>query len=198
MLRRALDFDGRVRFTPHRVEHGEAFLEEACDEGWEGLIAKRADAPYRHGRSRDWRKLECVRRQELVIGGYTGPKGSRVGFGALLVDYYEDGALPYAGKVGTGSAPSWSASSASPSGPRTTSSATRASSGCASTRTRRTWSARSRRPRRRELDRGARVRYRWQMSLTRTSQRSLALLLSAVGCLACGGGASEASTTPTA
>jgi bifunctional non-homologous end joining protein LigD len=102
LLKRALDFEGRLRFTPHRVEQGQAFLEEACEKGWEGVIAKRADAPYRHSRSRDWLKFKCVNRQELVIGGYTDPKGSRVGFGALLVGYYERGELRYAGKVGTG------------------------------------------------------------------------------------------------
>jgi bifunctional non-homologous end joining protein LigD len=70
--------------------------------GWEGLIAKRAQAPYVPGRSRDWLKLKCVCEQEFVIGGYTDPAGSRTDFGALLVGYYEDGRLKYAGKVGTG------------------------------------------------------------------------------------------------
>jgi bifunctional non-homologous end joining protein LigD len=75
---------------------------EACRAGWEGLIAKRADAPYTRGRSRDWLKLKCAAEQELVVGGYTDPAGSRTDFGALLVGYYEDGRLRYAGKVGTG------------------------------------------------------------------------------------------------
>lgn len=75
---------------------------EACRAGWEGLIAKRADAPYTHGRSRDWLKLKCVLAQEFVIGGYTDPAGSRTDFGALLVGYYEGDRLRYAGKVGTG------------------------------------------------------------------------------------------------
>jgi bifunctional non-homologous end joining protein LigD len=75
---------------------------EACRAGWEGLIAKRGDAPYAHGRSRDWLKLKCAWEQELVIGGYTDPRGTRVEFGALLVGYYEDDQLRYAGKVGTG------------------------------------------------------------------------------------------------
>jgi bifunctional non-homologous end joining protein LigD len=74
----------------------------ACRAGWEGLIAKRAAAPYVAGRSRDWLKLKCVWEQEFVIGGYTDPAGSRTDFGALLVGYYEDGRLRYAGKVGTG------------------------------------------------------------------------------------------------
>ena len=75
---------------------------EACRSGWEGLIAKRADAPYVAGRSKNWLKLKCVWEQEFVIGGYTEPSGSRTDFGALLVGYYEQGALRYAGKVGTG------------------------------------------------------------------------------------------------
>ena len=75
---------------------------EACGSGWEGLIAKRADAPYVRGRSKDWLKLKCVLEQEFVIGGYTDPAGSRTDFGALLVGYNEDGRLRYAGKVGTG------------------------------------------------------------------------------------------------
>jgi bifunctional non-homologous end joining protein LigD len=74
----------------------------ACGAGWEGLIAKRALAPYVAGRSRDWLKLKCVWEQEFVIGGYTDPAGSRTDFGALLVGYYEGGRLRYAGKVGTG------------------------------------------------------------------------------------------------
>jgi len=74
----------------------------ACRSGWEGLIAKRAQAPYIAGRSRDWLKLKCVWEQEFVIGGYTDPAGSRTDFGALLAGYYEGRRLRYAGKVGTG------------------------------------------------------------------------------------------------
>jgi len=74
----------------------------ACRSGWEGLIAKRADATYAPGRSRDWLKLKCAWGQEFVIGGYTDPGGSRRDFGALLVGYYDSGRLRYAGKVGTG------------------------------------------------------------------------------------------------
>jgi bifunctional non-homologous end joining protein LigD len=74
----------------------------ACKAGWEGLIAKRGQATYASGRSRDWLKLKCVWEQEFVIGGYTDPSGARTDFGALLVGYYDDGRLGYAGKVGTG------------------------------------------------------------------------------------------------
>ncbi len=102
ILRQELSFADGLRFTPHRNESGEAFFEEACEKGWEGLIAKRADSPYRHSRSRDWLKFKCVNQQEFVIGGYTDPQGSRKGFGALLLGYYEDEGLRYAGRVGTG------------------------------------------------------------------------------------------------
>lgn len=102
VLQSAFDFADPIRFTPHRNTDGRAYLEEACARGWEGLVAKRAAGRYRHGRSRDWLKFKCRRGQELVIGGFTEPRGSRKGFGALLVGYYADGKLRYAGKVGTG------------------------------------------------------------------------------------------------
>jgi bifunctional non-homologous end joining protein LigD len=76
--------------------------ERACKSGWEGIIAKRAGAPYTSGRSRDWLKLKCLFEQEMVVGGFTEPQRSRVGLGALLVGYYDGKKLRYAGKVGTG------------------------------------------------------------------------------------------------
>jgi bifunctional non-homologous end joining protein LigD len=82
--------------------HSEQRYLQACQAGWEGLIAKRADAPYVPGRSKDWLKLKCLWEQEFVVGGFTEPAGSRTDFGALLVGYYEAGVLRYAGKVGTG------------------------------------------------------------------------------------------------
>ena len=103
LLRDAVDFGDSLRMSTHRNTEGEAYLQEACRRGWEGLVAKRADAPYRPGRrSPDWLKLKCVHEQELVVGGWTDPQRSRTGFGALLVGYYADGDLRYAGKVGTG------------------------------------------------------------------------------------------------
>ncbi len=103
LLARSLRFGDPLRFTEHRERDGEAFFVQACRDGWEGLIAKRADAPYRSGRSRDWLKFKCVSEQEFVIGGYTDPQRSRAGFGALLLGYYDaDHELVYAGKVGTG------------------------------------------------------------------------------------------------
>jgi ATP-dependent DNA ligase len=83
-------------------DHSQRRFVQACRAGWEGLIAKRAQAPYASGRSRDWLKLKCVWEQEFVIGGYTDPAGSRTDFGALLVGYNDEGGLRYAGKVGTG------------------------------------------------------------------------------------------------
>ena len=80
----------------------EELLAAACREGWEGLVAKRAAAPYSPGRSGSWVKLKCSASQELVIGGWTEPQGSRTHIGAVLVGYYEEGRLRYAGKVGTG------------------------------------------------------------------------------------------------
>ncbi len=75
----------------------------ACRMGLEGIIGKRRDSVYTSRRSGDWIKLKCAQRQEFVIGGYTDPKGSRVGIGSLLLGYYDDdGALHYAGNVGTG------------------------------------------------------------------------------------------------
>jgi bifunctional non-homologous end joining protein LigD len=102
LLRRSLRFHGHVRYTPHRNEHGEQMFREACRKGLEGVIAKRADSLYRATRSSDWRKLKCHAEQELVIGGFTAPQGSRTDFGALLVGHYDSDRLHYAGKVGTG------------------------------------------------------------------------------------------------
>jgi DNA ligase D-like protein (predicted ligase) len=101
-LRETLELADPLRWTPHRDADGEAYFEEACRKGWEGVIAKRADSRYAARRSRDWLKFKCGRGQELAIGGYTAPRGTRIELGALLVGYYEDGSLRYAGKVGTG------------------------------------------------------------------------------------------------
>jgi bifunctional non-homologous end joining protein LigD len=103
LLRSQFSFTGPLRFTEHRSPDGEAYFKQACQDRWEGLIAKRADAPYLSGRSRDWLKFKCQAGQEFVIGGFTDPRGSRTGFGALLLGYYDaEGRLVYAGKVGTG------------------------------------------------------------------------------------------------
>ncbi|MGH2636412.1 MAG: non-homologous end-joining DNA ligase [Actinomycetota bacterium] len=102
VLRRAVAFEDPIRFSEHLDEEGEVAFRAACEKGWEGLIAKRASAPYTHGRSTDWLKFKCVNEQEFVVLGWTDPRGSRSGLGALLVGYHEDGELRFGGKVGTG------------------------------------------------------------------------------------------------
>ena len=102
LLRDALSFGGPLRLSSHRRQNGEEYFAEACRKGWEGLIAKRADSRYTSARSKDWLKFKCERGQELVIGGYTPPQGSRKVLGALLMGHFADGELHYAGKVGTG------------------------------------------------------------------------------------------------
>lgn len=103
LLRDTLSFRSReLRYTEHRNAEGEALFAAACARGWEGVVAKRTDAPYVGRRSDDWLKFKCSAGQELVVGGFTEPTGSRVGLGALLVGYYQVGDLVYAGKVGTG------------------------------------------------------------------------------------------------
>lgn len=102
VLKRLFEYEDPIRFTPHRDEIGEKYFKEACKKGWEGLIAKKADGKYIHKRSSEWLKFKCVNQQEFVIGGYTDPQGERIGFGALLLGYYKNDKLQYAGKVGTG------------------------------------------------------------------------------------------------
>jgi ATP-dependent DNA ligase len=76
--------------------------ELACSEGWEGVIAKRRDAPYEHRRSKHWLKMKCEVTHDFVVGGFTEPSGARVGLGALLVGYFDGDDFVFAGKVGTG------------------------------------------------------------------------------------------------
>lgn len=102
ILKNMLNFKDPLRFTVHRNREGERYFEEACRKKWEGLIAKEASSPYIHKRSKHWLKFKCTHQQEFVIGGYTDPEGERIGFGALLIGYYDEGTLRYAGKVGTG------------------------------------------------------------------------------------------------
>ena len=102
LLRRALTYREPLRYSVHRNTDGEAFHREACRRGWEGVIAKRADSRYVGRRSADWLKFKCTNQQEVVIGGFTEPAGTRVGFGALLIGFHAGEDLVYAGKVGTG------------------------------------------------------------------------------------------------
>jgi bifunctional non-homologous end joining protein LigD len=102
-LRAAGTRRGRIRYSDHNAGDGAAFLAQACRMKLEGMVSKRADAPYSSGRGRAWLKLKCQARQEFVIGGYTEPGGARSHFGALLLGEHDaEGRLQYAGKVGTG------------------------------------------------------------------------------------------------
>ena len=95
--------DNAIRYSKHVRGQGAEFFQQACRRGLEGVDAKRRDAPYEPGRGRSWLKIKCIKEQEFVIGGFTEPKGSRSGLGALLLGVTaEDGRLAYAGKVGTG------------------------------------------------------------------------------------------------
>lgn len=93
---------GIVRYGGHIVGQGATVVEQACQLKAEGIVSKRLDSPYQQRRSRDWLKIKCSRRQEFIIVGYTRPSGSRTGFGALLLAYYEADELIYCGRVGTG------------------------------------------------------------------------------------------------
>jgi ATP-dependent DNA ligase len=76
--------------------------ERAQSEGWEGVIAKRRGSIYEHRRSKEWLKMKCELSQNFIVGGFTDPQGKRVGLGALLVGYHQDGDFVFAGKIGTG------------------------------------------------------------------------------------------------
>jgi bifunctional non-homologous end joining protein LigD len=94
--------DGDLKVVRTLTGDPRRLFDDACRNGWEGLVAKRPGSRYAEGRSADWRKLKCEYRQELVVGGFTAPRATRDGFGALLVGYWEAKELIYAGKVGTG------------------------------------------------------------------------------------------------
>jgi len=102
LLRRILPPLGPIRYLDHIETQGEAFLEQATKMGLEGIVAKKADAPYRAGRTPFWHKIKADRTGDFVIVGFTEPKGGRGGFGALQLADYVDGQLVYAGRAGTG------------------------------------------------------------------------------------------------
>lgn len=97
-----MDIAGVIRFTEHIVGDGAAMFASACELDAEGVVSKRADGRYSAGRGKAWLKSKCVRQQEFVIGGFTLPSGDGDGIGALLLGYYRDGKLIYAGRAGTG------------------------------------------------------------------------------------------------
>jgi bifunctional non-homologous end joining protein LigD len=103
VLRRLLDAaPAALRFSDHVRGRGPDFFEAARAQGLEGVVSKRAGAPYRPGRGGDWRKAKCRLSQEMVIGGWTDPSDARPSIGALHVGFYEGERLVYAGKVGSG------------------------------------------------------------------------------------------------
>jgi len=91
-----------IRLSDHVQGQGEGFYAQACRHGLEGIVSKRADAPYHSGRGKDWLKVKCLKRQEFIIAGYTDPEGARSGFGALLLAVHEGDDLIFTGRVGTG------------------------------------------------------------------------------------------------
>ncbi|RDE04932.1 DNA ligase D [Sphingomonas aracearum] len=93
--------DPRLQFAEHILGSGEQLFETMCREGFEGVVSKKADAPYKSERTKNWLKIKCLKRQEFVIVGWTPSDKSR-GFRSLLLGVHEDGELRYAGKVGTG------------------------------------------------------------------------------------------------
>ena len=96
------DHAGVLRYSEHLGTRGADIFEKACELGAEGIVSKKASGPYVSGRSGSWLKIKCVRQQEFVIGGFTPPSKTGVGIGALLLGYYRDGELIYAGRTGTG------------------------------------------------------------------------------------------------
>lgn len=92
-----------LRLSEFVARDGRALLERARERGWEGLVAKRLDSPYRTARRSDeWRKMKLVRRQEFVVGGFTEPRRTRAHFGALLLGVFTAAGLEYVGHTGTG------------------------------------------------------------------------------------------------
>jgi bifunctional non-homologous end joining protein LigD len=102
LLREVLPRAGPLRFTDHVEEHGEDLFAEIGRLGLEGMVAKRASSFYREGRSADWRKIRRDRTGDFAIVGFTEPKGSRSGIGALHLAVRTNGGLRYAGRVGSG------------------------------------------------------------------------------------------------
>ncbi|WP_428306175.1 DNA ligase D [Lacipirellula sp.] len=94
--------EGIIRFSEHIDGNGDEVWQQACSGGLEGIISKQAKGRYVSGRGSGWMKVKCAQRQEFVIGGFTQAEGSRKGFGALLLGYYQRDRLLYAGRVGTG------------------------------------------------------------------------------------------------
>ncbi len=91
-----------IRISEHIETSGQQMFQNACELHAEGIISKRTQSTYTSGRNGDWLKLKCLHEQEFVIGGFTLPSNGTHGIGALLLGYYLDGKLIYAGRTGTG------------------------------------------------------------------------------------------------
>ena len=102
ILQKVLPRTGPLRYSEHFEKNGEALYEQVVKLGLEGIMAKKADSPYRNGRSGDWLKIRADRTDDFVVVGYSKPKGSRGGFGSLHVGAYKDGTLIYCGRAGSG------------------------------------------------------------------------------------------------
>ncbi len=102
LLGEVLPSVGPIRYSDHIAVRGEAMFKQVTDMRLEGIVAKKADAPYRSGRSTNWYKIRTVEADDFVVVGYTDPKGGRPGFGALHLAQYVSGELTYSGSVGTG------------------------------------------------------------------------------------------------
>jgi bifunctional non-homologous end joining protein LigD len=102
LLRKVLPEAGPLKYSEHFEKDGEALYDRAVGMGLEGIVAKQADSPYKSGRSDLWLKIRADKTGDFVVVGYTAPKGSRGGFGALHLGGYADGKLIYAGRAGSG------------------------------------------------------------------------------------------------
>jgi bifunctional non-homologous end joining protein LigD len=102
ILRKILPPTGPLRYSEHFEKNGEALYEQVVNLGLEGIVAKKADSPYRSGRSSDWLKIRADRIDDFVVVGFSKPRGSRGGFGSLHVGAYKDGRLIYCGRAGSG------------------------------------------------------------------------------------------------
>ncbi len=102
ILRKVLPQTGPLRFSEHFEKDGEALYEQVVKLGLEGIMAKKADSPYRDGRSGDWLKIRADRIDDFVVVGFSKPKGARGGFGSLHVGAYQAGKLMYCGRAGSG------------------------------------------------------------------------------------------------
>ncbi|HXO85437.1 MAG TPA: non-homologous end-joining DNA ligase, partial [Gemmatimonadales bacterium] len=102
ILRKILPETGPLRYSEHFEKNGEALYEQVMKLGLEGIMAKKADSPYRNGRSGDWLKIRADRIDDFVVVGFTKGKGARSGFGSLHVGAYDGGKLIYCGRAGSG------------------------------------------------------------------------------------------------